>query len=76
MTYSPRYALFSGRKHHPRGGALDFVGWFPTIEAAKTAFLSHRHDWADITDEDLNRLYEWYVQDYLYDDGEWVKVNS
>jgi hypothetical protein len=38
------YALFRGADYYAEGGALDFSGWFDTIESAKQYAEDHRKD--------------------------------
>lgn len=34
-----KYMLFAGTNYYPRGGALDFIGFYPTVEDAQKAFV-------------------------------------
>ena len=69
-----KYALFAGAPYYPKGGIHDFIGWYDSIEAAKKTYSElgkWQQGWAHITDENLNPICNWYVVDYLYDEGEW-----
>ena len=50
------YFLFSGSEVYPAGGADDFVGVFPSLEAAKAHFSDHPQEWAHIARFDGERL--------------------
>ena len=49
----PKYALFMGEDYYADGGALDFLGWFDTVEQAKKHVKKHddpADEWAHIAD--------------------------
>ena len=50
------YFLFSGSIDYPAGGADDFAGVFPSIQAAKAYFAEHPREWAHIAHFDGERL--------------------
>jgi hypothetical protein len=50
------YLLFSGSEYYPAGGADDFAGAFPSIEAAKAYFAEHEREWAHIAAFDGRQL--------------------
>ena len=50
------YLLFSGSEYYPAGGADDFAGAFPSIEAAKAHFAQHEREWAHIAAFDGRQL--------------------
>ena len=43
-----QYFLFGGCENYPAGGADDFLGTFPTVEAAKAHIAAHPEEWAHI----------------------------
>jgi hypothetical protein len=51
-----QYFLFGGSADYPAGGADDFIGVFPSIEAAKTHFDVHQQEWAHIARFEDNQL--------------------
>ena len=70
-----KYFLFSGYNYYPRGGVRDLQGSYTELYLAKTG-VPRQHEWAHITDENLNVLYTWRISDATFDPGEWFEVDN
>lgn len=47
-----RYFLFGGDHYYPQGGWSDFLGAFPSVEAAKERVLTLPVEWWEVVDSE------------------------